>query len=249
MRRWAVRLVAVALIASVVILCAKGSGILTRAAEMLPRAYFPLVFKGEPIRIDDFEDQDPAWQAKFFGGPAETEGSFFYRSGVFVGEIRDNSANNVAWPGWRPLADFKLEVDARFAVPNWLNGLGLIFGGNDDWTEYYAFMLIYNFSQHSWAVVRADPRPGTGDVDYDWLRGPRGVSADVRPWKNWNHLTVVRIGDTMEVLVNGVQMPNGIVTDGTYGRNRLVGLLTTSHELNKGEVEFDNFKLTPLSMP
>jgi len=53
----------------------------------------------------------------------------------------------------------------------------------------------------------------------------------------------------MEVLINGVQMPNGIVTDGTYGRNRLVGLLVTSHELNEGEVEFDNFKLTPLSMP
>jgi hypothetical protein len=257
LRKWGVRVIAAIFVASLVLLSTKEPRIVTRAAEMLPRAYFPIMYKAEPVRLDDFEDQDPVWQTKFFGGPPETEGSFFYRSGLFVAEIRDNSANNVAWPGWRPQADFKLEVDARFADEDgkWLNGLGLIFGGNDDWTEYYAFMLSYNFAQHYWTVARVEPRPGTDPVelDYHWLldthSGWGGTPPDVGWYRSWNHLEVVRVGDQIDVYVNGFHMPNGTFTDGTYGRNRLVGLLATSHELNEGEVEFDNFRLTPLSMP
>lgn len=250
MRKWGIRVLAVIFVASLVLLSARESSVVTRAAEMLPRAYFPIMYRAESVRFDDFEDQDPVWQTKFFGGPPETEGSFFYRAGLFVAEIRDNSANNVAWPGWRPLADFKLEVDARFADGKWLNGLGLIFGGNDDWTEYYAFMLAYNFAQHYWSVGRADPRPGSDpvDIDYDWFVWG-GSPPDVRWYGDWNHLTVVRVGSEIRVYVNGFHMPGGTFIDGTYGRNRLVGLLATSHELNKGEVEYDNFQLTPLSMP
>ncbi len=255
MRKWGVRLLAVTFVASLVLLSAKESIVVTRAAEMLPRAYFPILYKAEPVRYDDFEDQDPVWQAKFFGGPAEEEGAFFYRSGLFVAELRDNSANNVAWPGWRPLADYRLEVDARFSDGKWLNSLGLIFGGNDNWTEYYAFMLAYNFKQHFWSVARVEPRPGSNPVEleYHWLldtySGWGGTPPDVQWYSRWNHLMIVRVDDRIAVYVNGFHMPGGTFTDGTYGRNRLVGLLATSFELNKGEVEFDNFQLTPLSMP
>jgi hypothetical protein len=171
-----------------------------------------------------------------------------------VAWIDDNRANNIAWPGWRPQADFKLEADARFhESAQWLNGLGLLFGGNDNWTEYYAFMLGFNFEQHYWSVARVEPRPGTDDVDYRWLldthSGWGGTPPDVRWYYDWNHLTVVRVGDQIDVYVNGWHMPGGTFSDGTYGRDRLVGLLATSYEWNEGEVEFDNFRLTPLSMP
>jgi hypothetical protein len=284
MRRWGVRLLAVAFVASLVTLCAKGSRVFVRAVEMLPRAYFPIVYKAEPVRYDDFQDQVPVWQYKF---REAKDGSFFYRSGRLVALIEDNRANNIAWPGWRPLADFKLEVDARFSDGEWLNGLGLIFGGNDSWTEYYAFMLGYNFKQHYWSVARVEPRVISSasmessdlvrpadmiprayfpivyraepvryddrDVDYHWLldthSGWGGTPPDVQWYSRWNHLMVIRVGDTIDVYVNGFHMPHGTFTDGAYGRNRLVGLLATSYEWSKGEVEFDNFQLTPLSMP
>lgn len=250
MRRWGVRLLAFVFVASLVALCAKGSGVFVRAAEMLPRAYFPIVYKAEPVRFDDFGDQVPVWQYKF---REDKDGSFFYRSGRLVALIEDNRANNIAWPGWRPLADFKLEVDARFSDGEWLNGLGLLFGGNDSWTEYYAFMLGYNFAQHYWTVARVEPRVGSDppDVDYHWLPDFEwgGTPPDVQWYSRWNRLMVVRVGDTIDVYVNGFHMPHGTFTDGAYGRNRLVGLLATSYEWSTGEVEFDNFQLTPLSMP
>jgi hypothetical protein len=250
MRRWSIRLLAVLFVASIVALCARGSGIFARAAEMLPRAYFPLVFKAEPVRLDDFQDQDPVWQTKF---REAKDGSFFYRSGRLVGLIKDNRANSIAWPGWRPLADYKLEVDARFYDGRWLNGLGLVFAGNDDWTEYYAFMLSYNFDQHNWTVARAKPKEGSDppDIDFKWLTdfGWGGAPSFVAARNRWNHLMVVRVGNTIEVYINGYLMPDGTFTDGTYGRNRLVGVLVSSYEWSVGDMEFDNFQLTPLSMP
>jgi hypothetical protein len=156
MRKWGIRLLAVAFVASLTVLFSKESSVLMRAAEMLPRAYFPLVYKAEPHRYDNFEDQDPVWQYKV---REAKDGTFFQRSGRLVGWIDDNRANNIAWPGWRPLADFKLEVDARFhETAQWLNGLGLLFGGNDGWNEYYAFMLSFNYGQHFWTVARVEPR-------------------------------------------------------------------------------------------
>ena len=251
MRKWGTRLLILGFGASLILLSAGKPFVSVQAGEMLPRAYLPIMFKGEPVRYDDFEDQDPVWQYKF---REPKDGSFFYRSGRLVARIGDNRANNIAWPGWRPLADFKLEVDARFhESAQWLNGLGLIFGGNDTWTEYYAFMLGFNFEQHYWSVARVEPRPGTDDVDYRWLldthSGWGGTPPDVRWFYDWNRLTVVRAGDQIRVYVNGWHLPGGTFTDGTYGRNRLVGLLATSYEWSVGEVEFDNFQLTPLSMP
>lgn len=189
----------------------------------------------EMVKFDDFETVDPAWQYTY---TEVKDGLFFHRDGRYVSRIEDNSAIGVAWPGWRPPTDFQLEVDARFATQEWGNGLGIVFSGNDAWTEYYAFMLVFNFKKHFWSFARVDPPEDFNRLSWG------GAPSFVRPYKNWNHLMVVRIGSSIRVYCNGIQMPGGEYTESTYGTGRLVGLLATSYEGSTGEIEFDNFKLT-----
>jgi hypothetical protein len=65
-----------------------------------------------------------------------------------------------------------------------------------------------------------------------------------------NRLMVTRIGDTIKPYCNGSALPLGdgrpYVVDSRYGPNRLVGVVVTSYEFSYGEVDFDNFELTPL---
>ena len=204
--------------------------------------YFPLAFRPEPIRFDDFEDEDPVWEIM---RREETRDGFFeHLYGRLVAHIRDNSARTVVSPGWRPLGDFKLEVDARFASDEWQNGLGLAFSGNDTWSDYYAFALSFNFSQPWWAVVAYQ-----NDVQIDLSGGYNGAPSFVRSGYQWNHLMIIRQQNQIRVYCNDRKMPEGTYTDSRYGTNRLVGLTVTSYEWDRGEVEFDNFKLTPMSMP
>jgi len=235
-KKWMYRFFVVAFVLSLATLSQGGMRAPVRAQVLSLITYFPLMHKAEPTRLDDFEDEDPAWQ---YTWTEVKDGLFFHRDGRYAARIEDNSAVGVAWPGWRPLADFELEADARFATQEWGNGLGIVFGGNDTWTEYYAFMLVFNFKQHFWSFARVEP---TDDFNrLSWGGAPNFV----RPYKNWNHLKVVRIGSSIRVYCNGIQMPNGEYTDATYGAGRLVGVLATSYEGSTGEVEFDNFKLTP----
>ena len=154
-----------------------------------------------------------------------------------------------------------LEVDARFDAPEQLppdpptfqtrNGLGMVFGGSDDWYQYYAFMLGFWGKQPAWAVIRFD---GIGDGENKGLRSYSGAPDFVKGWDHWNHLVVIRIRDRISVYVNGFIMPipgpyYTYFQDGKYGTNRLVGLTVTSWEANMGKMEFDDFRLTPLSMP
>lgn len=241
-RKWIYRFLGGAFILSLAVLSQGTPHVPVRAQAVIPRAYFPLILEAEPTRYDNFEDQDPPWQYKF---TEPADGTFFHRNGRYVAELADNSANGVAWPGWRPLGDFKLEVDARFGDHTaWMNALGLVFAGNDQWDEYYAFMLGYNFAQHAWSFSRVEP-----PEHFVRLTEWGGVPTFVGWYDHWNHLMVLRVGDRMSVHINGRQMPGGSYTDGTYGTRRLVGVIATTFEWNQGEVEFDEFTLTPLSMP
>jgi hypothetical protein len=240
--KWVLRALACAFVLSLVFVAQGPSLRPARAAGVLvPRSYLPFVEQPEPIRYDNFEDQDPAWQYQLSD---PMDGSFFHREGRYVGLIDDNSANSITWPGWRPLGDFRLEVDARFSYGEWLNGLGLAFSGNNTWSEYYAYLLAFNFEQHFWSVARVEP----GEV-FHRLESWAGVPGFVNNQSQWNHLMIERVGHTIRVYCNGRQMPGGQYLDANYGTQRLVGLTVTSFEWNRGEIEFDNFALTPLSKP
>ena len=244
-KKWIFRCLTCAFVLSLATLSSKELRAPVSANGLTPRLFFPIFYKAEPTRLDDFEDEDPVWYTKF---AEPNDGLFFHRDGRLVGEVRDNSGNSIAYPGWRPLGDFKLEADARFSDGRWMNALGLVFGGSDDWQEYYGFLIAFNFKQHYWAVVRAKPPEQSHSYlsDGAWGGVPGGV---VHSESRWNHLMIVREGSSIRVYSNGIHMPNGTYSDSHYGSKRLVGLLMTSYEWDRGEVEFDNFELTPLSMP
>jgi hypothetical protein len=210
--------------------------------------YFPIVYKAEPERFDDFSDTDPEWTVYYPKNDLK-DGYYEHRNGVLVGKVRDNSALVIASPGWRPQGDFKLEMDARFSYDGgqYVNTMGIVFGGNDDWSEWYGFMLVYIGVQHQWGVVRYDH----GDIYY--LEDYDGVQKFVGGGNSWNHMKVVRRQDRIYVYINGRRLDsdNGddVYIDGRYGTNRQVGVIVGAWELNRGESEFDNFHLTPLSMP
>ena len=113
--------------------------------------------------------------------------------------------------------------------------------------EFYEFALGYKSAQHRWAVRRRD-----ADWDVHHLQEWGGVPSFVGSYDSWNHLVVERIQDKIHVYCNGRRMPSQPIegyTDGTYGPNRYVGVSIGSWELDRGEMEFDNFLLTPLSSP
>jgi len=246
-RKWIRRSLVVVFVLSLVFVLKSVPREAVRAQGLTPRAYFPLIFRAEPIRFDDFEDEDPVW----YTYRREVEDGFFYhRNGRLVGLITDNRANNIGYPGWKPLGDFKVEADVRYTDPRWMDGLGLVFCGNDAWNEYYLFMLGANTDQYHWAVARADPDTSDphNDVDFHWLSNWEGTPGYVNQNGAWNHLAVVRQGSSIRVYANGRQLGNEII-DNKYGTHRQVGVIATSYEWTEGESEYDNFMLTPLSAP
>jgi hypothetical protein len=232
-----------------------------RAQDFTPVAYsyLPRVFspEPEPIRSDDFQDGVPQWYTYFVKDDPK-DGEFFHAGGMLQGRIWDNSAWVVASPRWRPLGDFQLEMDARFVddrFNNYVNTLGLVFGGeivydargNLTFAEFYEFTLAYNKAQHLWAVRRRNADWTVVDLDdFD------GVPSFVGSYDSWNHFRVRRILDKIHVYCNGRRMPGQPsegYTDGTYGTRRMVGVSVGSWELDRGDMDFDNFLLTPLSGP
>ena len=215
--------------------------------------YMPFVNFIEPILFDDFEDQDPAWEYELLKDP--TDGFFEHLNGKYAGHIQDNSALMVSSPGWRPRGDFKLEVDGRHLDPDKksFNGLGLAFCADTEWTGFYSMIIAAGAAQHFWGVVRFDKRPNR-DRDYSATiitnSGYRGGPGSMKNYSGTNHLMIVRIGDTIRPYNNGRALPTGggktYVRDSRYGPNRQVGLIMTSYEFSYGEIDFDNFQLTPL---
>ncbi|MBN1640147.1 MAG: hypothetical protein JXA09_02835 [Anaerolineae bacterium] len=239
-KRWIVRLLIVMFVGSLVLVGKAGSRSSVRAGEMSPVAYFPIVFAAEPTRIERFSGSVFSWNT-WYEEPG-VDGWFAHEGGRLVAYLDDNSAHNIAYPGWRPLGDFQIDVDVRFRMGRWLNGAGVLFDGDDDWSDYYSFLLAYNFDQHFWGFARAE------DGHYDWITPIGGAPAFVRWWEEWNHLTIVSRRSGIRLYCNGELLP-GASYDLPFTTNRLVALVATTYEWNDGVNEYDNFRLMPLSQP
>jgi len=194
------------------------------------------------VLYDDFSDDDPVWNV---WKEESKDGTVTHANGRLKVTIQDNSATIIAWPGWRPQGDFKLEVDAYFDNAWWMNGLGLVFGGSDDWKEYYELIIAYNPNALYWGLRRFN-RDGTIHDLRSIGGGPNTMN-----WKGWNHLIVIRQGVDIYVygydVYSSPRLLGGPYRDSSYGSNRLVGLVATSFEGDEGGVLFDNFRLTPLN--
>jgi hypothetical protein len=214
----------------------------------------PFITFVEPILFDNFEDTDPEWEYRLLKDPKD--GFFEHLNGKYAGHIQDNSGLMVASPspGWRPRGDFKLEVDGRHLDPDKksFNGLGLAFSADTEWTGFYTMIIAAGAAQHFWAVVRFRQRSSGRDYSATILtnKGYRGGPGSMKNYSGTNHLMVTRIRDTIKPYCNGRALPVGdgdpYVVDATYGPKRQVGLVVTSYEFSYGEVDFDNFRLTPL---
>jgi hypothetical protein len=263
LKKWTYPVLIVACIVSMIGVPASAPAAPVRAQEPLEhKAFLPAVRKPawlyipfirymEPILFDDFEDEDPVWEVEMLKDP--TDGFFEHLDGKYAGHIQDNSAVMVSTPGWRPSGDFKLEVDGRHLGPDKksFNGLGLAFSGDDAWSGFYAMIIAAGSAQHFWAVV-AFELVGTRNYKAKALTndGYRGGPMSMKSGSGTNRLMVTRIGDTIKAYCNGRALPLGdgrpYVVDSRYGPNRLVGVVVTSYEFSYGEVDFDNFELTPL---
>ena len=191
-KKWAVRLVIAAFACSLVLVAKGGAGGLVRAVEMSPVAYFPLLTKSEMPRSESFSSAEMTWNVWLRDDTHPIDGEYYHEGGRLVAEMNDNRANFVAYPDWRPLGDFQIDADIRFRDGEWLNGVGVVFGGRiaekagrDQWIDYYAFLLGWNFKQHNWGFARVD------DGDFNWLTKMGGAPATVRWFSDWNHITIV----------------------------------------------------------
>jgi len=210
--------------------------------------YMPIIAYWPPVRagLDEFSSGSRYldWIIGMTKEPNEVH--FDITGGVLAVTISDNSARAVIAPekpGWRPSGDFMLEVDARFTTDEWQNGLGLVFGASQDWSEYYDFKIAFNFEQHYWAVARFKDNAVTYLTNDGWRGGPNFMNNQ----HSWNHLTVIRQGSEIQVLCNDKLLPGGTFTDPSFADNLWVGLTVTSYEWDSGQVEFDNFQLTALN--
>jgi hypothetical protein len=217
------------------------------------KLYFPVAFQPTWNGRDDFEDNHPEWRVyNLARQPEDKDGGFRYavlapgtvwEKRVLRGEIRDNAVRLVASPPWLAKSFYRLDMDARFHKQDKqsFDSLGIVFGGNSDFSEYYAFLLAYGADQHFWAIVKVKGYR-TRYLDKDKFIGAPGF---VRDRDGWNHLTVIRFYDKIFLYINDRKLldTGEDYHDSDYGANRRVGVVITSYELNFHDIDFDDFEL------
>lgn len=221
-------------------------------AQDVSKFYLPVVYKPQRVWFDNFSDNDPAWPIVLMDEPQD--GYFEHLNGYLAGHIRDNSGFFVASPGWQSYGAFSLEVDGRHTGPlneagnpvKTANGLGLAFGANDDWSDYYALILSSGGAQHFYAIVHYVGKQATILSNGGRYRG--GDPTVVKNWAQTNRLAVAVRDGTIKAYCNGKELPGGIVNGVSFAGNH-VGLIVTSYEFDEGEVQFDNFQLTQSDVP
>jgi len=215
-------------------------------------SYLPILVKAQRVWFDDFADNNPAWPIVLMDEPQD--GFFEHLNGYLAGHIRDNSGFFVGSPGWKSYGAFSLEVDGRHTgplneagnPPKTANGLGLAFGANDDWSDFYTLILSSGGAQHFWAIVHYHGKNATIVSNNGRYRG--GDMTTMHPWAQTNRLSVTFRDGTIKAYCNGKELAGGIVNGVSFAGNN-VGLIVTSYEFDEGEVEFDNYRLELSDVP
>jgi uncharacterized repeat protein (TIGR01451 family) len=149
------------------------------------------------------------------------------------GEYQIYSKNaNQGWsvtPGANA-SDFRVSVTARHNSS--VGGsYGVLFGINDDWSEFYEFEIgtnsyrLYRFDSNFWYPIKL------------WT-----TSAAILPDLNANRIQVVRTGAMISLYANSQLLAT--LTDSTYIGTRRIGLVVNSGS-SPLDVRFDDFSLAP----
>jgi len=247
--KWGYMAGILALLAIVPLLGASSSQVTAQEGDH--KVYLPIISTLRKELLDDFQDLDPAWDLVFIKDPVDGFFEHLLDRGIYAAHIRDNAALMVSSPGWRTYGDdYSIEVDARFAS-DWtighrlksLNSMGIVFDANDDWSEYYAFLLQDGGAQHNYALVKVK------DTKFSYIYGWRGGPNFMDNWDGTNHIRLRRQGDLIDLYCNGKILPgsNDLVAP-PMGQRPQIGLMVASYEFSDGEMEFDNFEMT-LNLP
>lgn len=209
------------------------------AGGLMPRAYLPLIqISCDEQFFDNFSDPNSGWPV----GPVllnnQQLGSTSYVNGEYLIDSDPAGAGYL----FRPLApapgyeNYEVETEARFEVPTTDGLVGLVFGAIIEGTEvprYYLFEIEPELQL--FRLIRREYANSIDIVDYT-------ASAAINPGAGVNHLSVIRSGVEITLVVNGTTL--GTWSDSGITGPGYTGLaLRVRSTVPQANAYFDNFYL------
>lgn len=195
--------------------------------------YLPVVLKAwnsqypcPAYYTDNFSDPGSGWPIS-----DNSARRYAYVGGQYQIWVKNPNKGWSATPGAKA-TDFTASVSARRASGT-TGGYGIIFGINEDWSQWYEFDIGVN----NYSIWKYDN--GYAPALRNWTYSPA-----VATGTNWNRLKVVRQDSSISVYVNNQLLST--VTDGSFTDFRRIGLTAGSGSVSN-DVRFDNFSLYPAS--
>ena len=178
-----------------------------------------------PLFTDDFSDPGSGW-------PISDDGNIRYE--YLAGEYRIMVRNTSWWTGARPgfkASDYVVAVDVRNAGN--YGSYGLLFGGSDDWSQFYGFDIDPDGYYWLWKK--------DGD---DWTTFDEGYSTHINTGTATNRIKVKRDGSEISIYANG-QFITSVIDSSLLGERHL-GLITFAYDQPGVDARFDNFAVYPV---
>lgn len=200
-------------------------------ASLANSVYLPAILKSSggscpAYYTDDFSNPGSGWSVS-----DNSQRKFGYVGGQYQIWVKVPFTGWSVTPGAKA-TDFTASVSARRASGN-TGGYGIIFGINEDWSEWYEFDIgpnnysIWKYNNGIWTALR------------NWTSSPY-----VKTGTNWNRLKVIRGGSSISVYVNNQLLAT--LTDGSFTGLRRIGLTAGSSSVGN-DTRFDNLSLYPAS--
>ncbi len=181
------------------------------------------------VYAEDFSDPDSGWRTSDDG-----EATYTYTDGEYQVLVWES----FHWASARvdiALENYTVETDARCERGD-CEAYGLVFGLNNDWSEFYALAINDGGEYAVWKY--------TGDQLrrlIDWRSAPQ-----LRPGRASNRIAITREGAEITVGANGETLIR--LSDIAFAGLRTTGVfaLNTSFRDDSIDVRFDNFRLYTL---
>lgn len=198
---------------------------------LLVQSFLPVAYHAyDPCAFfDDFSDSTSGWpvgeDSLISYGYVDGEYSALAKQGGYLFIFKS--------PALCQLENYTVEVDAHW-VTHQTSSYGIVFGLNEDFTQYYLFLANPNYPWYGlWRY---------NDGSLSTLIPPT-VAGIYNSWPN--HLKVIRNGAQITLEVNGISLASW--TDNTIIGPTYVGMAITSDDYAlPSDARFDNFSLAGL---
>lgn len=202
------------------------------SASLTNSVYLPVVLKSSggscpAYYTDDFSNPDSGWPVS-----DDSSRKYAYTGGQYQIWVKNPSWRASSTSGAKAI-DFTAAVSAHRASGT-SGSYGLLFGINEDWSEYYEFRM--GVSQYRLQRCAS----GSCAILKDW------TSANaIRTGTGVNRTKVIRQGANITVYNNNQYLAK--VVDNSYTGLRRIGLFASSSNSGPLDVRFDDFSLYPAS--